>query len=394
VKSTRLSCECKSTNAECTCKEWDCGGFPDGMCVPCEPCKDLIPEDGGDTPTDDGCKDPKPNGCTSDALRQQLEDNKKCITSKQTEKARLEAEIKSRQDREKELAALIAGFDAIIDKYKAERHKLVCREDCLKGFYRDSAKIFDDPTKFPEKCKQDLQKGINEVWCKLELEKCCQKNLEWKLEKPTRLIWYQKEAEKAWKKADDAFAVIKDLPKWMTDQFNDLEKLKDQIAQALNDKDPQKHKWAFYLFYWKFAPGLCKRFKVEICCAPPQTPAPTPTPTPAPTPGYAPTAGGTPAAPSGTTTPAPSPSPHIGCTPGDWHPSQITEDTLRKLICCAWDYVKAKKKNYQDATAAIETAKQHLDFIKKMVDDDAKAIEDRIKTRLDQVTTCGAASSR
>lgn len=348
------------------------------MCVPCKPCEGLIPEDdGGDTPTG-GCDDPPPNGCSSDALRLQLEANKRCITSKQTEKVQLETEIKARQDRDKELAALIASFDGIIDKYKNERHKLVCREDCLKGFYRDTAKIFDDPTRFPQDCKTGLQSAINQELCKLELEKCCQKNLEWKLEKPTRLIWEQKEAEKAWKKADEAFALIKDLPKWMTDQFDKLEKLKDQIAAALNDKDPQKQKWAFYLFYWKFAPGLCKRFKVAICCKAPQTAAPV-------------TAAA--AAPPPTTPVAPTPSTHIGCAPGDWHPKTITEDALRKLICCAWDYVKEEKLKFQNATAAVDKAKQHLEFIKKKVEDDDKGIEDRIRAGLDKVT-CGAASSR
>jgi hypothetical protein len=393
-KSTKLSCKCEGSNADCKCGDWDCG-FPDGMCAPCYPCEGLIPEDdpgnGGG-----GCDEPPPEGCSSEDLRKQQEANKKCISSKQTEKAKLEADIKARQDRDKELTALIASFDGIVDKYKAERHKLICRADCLKGFHRDTAKLFEDPQRFPAGCAELLQKAINEQLCIAEKAKCCQKNLEWKLEKQTRLIWEQKEAEKASKKAEDAFAQIKDLPKWMGDQFGDLEKLKDQIAQALNDKDPQRHKWAFYLFYWKFAPGLCKRFKVAICCGKkPDAGQPTTTPpAPQPAPPAPPYGSSTtpPGAPPSTPPPA-STSVDIGCLPGDWHPSKISDEVLKKLICCAWEYAKSKKAELQEATAAVDTAKQHLEFIKKKVEDDGKTFEDRLKARIEQVI-CGATSTR
>ena len=358
---TKLTCKCESSNAECNCDEWDCGGFPDGMCVPCKPCEGLTPD--GDDPTT-GCEDPDGDGCNSDELRRQLEALKKCISSQQAEKAKIDADIKARQEREKELTALISTFDVIVDKYKAERHKLICREDCLKGFYRDTAKVFE---KFPKECLEDLEKAINAELCALEKAKCCQKNLEWKLEKVTRLIWERQEAEKAWKKAEDAFKAIKDLPKWMGDQFTELEALKDQIAQALNDKDPQKHKVAFYLFYWRFVPGLCKRFKVAICCETKE-------------------ADGAGVSENG-------PAVHIGCTPGDWHPSVIDVEILRKLICCAWDYVRAQKQNFHDKTAAVETAKHNLEFVKKQIEDAAKTLEDRIKSRIEQVV-CAAASGK
>jgi hypothetical protein len=382
--STQITCTCGSSSGDC-CAEWDCG-YPDSMCVPCKPCAGITPENGGsDTPPPDNGG----NGCSSDGLKKQLEANKKSITAQLNEKAKIEANIKARQDRDKDLTALIAGFDTIVDKYKAEHHKLVCREDCLKGFYRDVSKIFDDPARFPQKCKDDLQTAINKQLCGLELAKCCLKNLEWKLEKPTRLIAKQKDAEKAWKKADDAFAQIKDLPKWMNDQFADLEKLKDQIAQALNDKDPEKQKWAFYLFYWKYVPALCKRFKVAICCTPKQpdpTPQPQPTPgtqySPQPTPGYGQTTPPPPGTPPPPTTPPATPPVQIGCAPGDWHPSKITDDMLRSLICCAWEYVKKQKAAYQDATSAIDTVKANLDLIKKKVDDDGKGLEDSIKAQL------------
>jgi hypothetical protein len=322
----------------------------------------LIPE--GDDPEAGGCDDPDRDGCNSDELRRQLEALKKCISSQQGEKAKIDADIKARQEREKELTALIATFDTIVDKYRAERHKLICREDCLKGFYRDTSKVFEG---FPPECLGELEKAINAELCKLEQAKCCQKNLESKLEKTTRLIWERQEAEKAWKKAEDAFKNIKDLPKWMNDQFADLEALKDQIAQALNDSDPQKHKFAFYLFYWKFVPKLCKRFKVAICCEK--------------------------KAAEGTSATNNGESVHIGCTPGDWHPSVITVELLRKLICCAWDYVRSEKENFQEKSAAVDQAKHHLEFIKKQIEDATKALEDRIKSEIDKVV-CAAASGR
>ena len=105
---TKVSCKCESSNADC-CDEWDCGSS-EGMCVPCKPCEGLIPEP--TTPDDGGCEDPPPDGCSSDELRQQLEANKKCISAKQAEKAKLEADIKARQERDKELGALITDFDS------------------------------------------------------------------------------------------------------------------------------------------------------------------------------------------------------------------------------------------------------------------------------------------
>jgi hypothetical protein len=406
VPWTKLSCKCESSNADCTCDEWDC--YSEGSCVPCKPCEGLIPEDGEEDEPGDGETEPE-DGCSA-GLRRQLEANKRCITSKQAEKAKIEADIKARLERDKELTTLIAGFGAIVDKYNAERYKLVCREDCLKGFYRDVSSFFQDPQRFPAGCQDSLQAAINAELCALERAKCCQKNLEWKLEKATRLIWKQKDAEKRWKIAEESFALIKDLPTWIGNVFGELEKLKDQIGLALSDKDPQKHKYAFYLFYWRFVPGLCKRFKVAICCGKKQEPEQQPAPgdyKPAPgdyqpAPGdYQPAPGDYRPAP-GEYQAAPQPAPtdgyepvhvHIGCTPGDWHPSKITEDTLKKLICCAWDYVRSEKVKLQEATTAVDTVKQNLEYIKKKVEDDGKTLDERIKSQIEQVN-CAAASSR
>jgi hypothetical protein len=60
----------------------------------------------------------------------------------------------------------------------------------------------------------------------------------------------------------------------------------------------------------------------------------------------------------------------VGCTPGDWHRSRITEETLKQPICCAWDFVRSEKAKFQEATAAVDTTKQHLEFIKKKVEED------------------------
>jgi hypothetical protein len=46
----------------------------------------------------------------------------------------------------------------------------------------------------------------------------------------------------------------------------------------------------------------------------------------------------------------------LGCKPGDWHPSAITEDTLRSLICCAWDYARKQKQSLQDAIDKVADA--------------------------------------
>jgi uncharacterized protein YaiL (DUF2058 family) len=358
VPWAKVSCKCESSDPAC-CEEWDCGSV-DGICVPCKPCDGLIPD--GDTPDGGGCDDPPGKGCSAEDLQRQLDANKKCISARQTEKAHIEADIKARLDREKELTALISTFDSIVEKYKTERHKLSCREDCLNGFHRDVAATLK--TKFSAECLKAMEAAINAELCAIEKAKCCQKNLEGKLTRETRLVRQQQEAEKAWKAAEDAFAQIRDLPKWMGDRFTELEKLKDQIAQALNDKDPLKHRHAFYLFYWKFVPGLCKRFKVAICC----------------TTGEAAKAGA-----AGV---------HIGCSPGDWHPSRISPEDLTKLICCAWEYVKGQKEKYQNAVAAVDTAKQHLDFIKKRVEDDGKTLEDRVRRRIEQVVCAPPASSR
>ena len=107
---------------------------------------------------------------------------------------------------------------------------------------------------------------------------------------------------------------------------------------------------------------------------PPPVPAsaiPAAQPGAAPTPPAGPASGG--------------PAAHIGCTPGDWHPSNITEDTLKQLICCAWDYAKKKKAEAQEAAAAVQTATQNLEAIKKIILDD-KGLDDKIKSELTKVT--------
>ena len=373
---TKVTCNCESLNKECDCEEWDCSCYPQGTCVPCKPCEGLIPAPDG---PDGGCDDPGRDDCTSEDLRRQLDALTQCISSQQSAKAKLEADIKARGERAAALNELITKFDGIIKDYKDQRHKLICREDCLKGFHRDITAVF---SKYSADYLRELTKYINSLLCQLEQEKCCQTNLEGKLTKVTKLIWEQQEADKEKQKADKAFEIIKDLPKWLDEKFKELEALKDEIAQALNDVDPQKHKWAFYLFYWKFVPKLCKCFPFPFCCEKDGGSG-----------GYG--EGGSEQTPqqsgkSGSEQGSQKhqqpekPVDHLGCKPGDWHPSAITDETLRALICCAWDYARKQKQNLQDATDRVADVTNNLNFMKTRVEADAKSLDDRIKSGLNR----------
>ena len=349
--STTITCNCVSSNPDCNCEEWECGCYPQGTCVPCKPCEGLITDPTQPT-------GPVTDDCTSENLGNQLEALNRSISSQQGEKAKLEAEIKAKGERATALTELIKSFDDIVKKYKEQRFKLTCKEDCLKGFYRDVSSVFD---KYSDAHVKALTEKINHELCQDELAKCCQKNLEGKLSKVTKLIWEQKQAETKMKKAEQAFTIIKDLPKWTEDRFKELETLRDEIDKALNDVDPQKQKWAFYLFYWKFVPKLCKCFPFPFCCDD---------------------------KPAGETEEQNQQKPpaHLGCKPGDWHPSAIDEDLLKALICCAWEYARKRKEEYLKASDNVASATNNLDFIKKKVEADAKTLEDRIKSALDKVT--------
>jgi hypothetical protein len=368
---TIITSNCESSNKECDCEEWDCNCYPQGTCVPCKPCEGLLPPPDG---PNGGCDEPPPDDCTTANLRRQLDSLNHCISSQEGAKTKLEADIQARKDRATALNELISKFDDIVKDYKTKRHTLVCREDCLKGFHRDITTVFG---KYSPTYLGELKKYINQELCTLEQEKCCQKNLEGKLTKVTKLIWEQQQAEKEKQKADKAFEIIKDLSGWLDKQFKELETLKDEIAQALNDIDPQKHKWAFYLFYWKYVPKLCKCFPFPFCCetntGSEQEPQQYET------------------NPSEQTSrkhehPQPhKPADHLGCKPGDWHPSAITEETLRALICCAWDYARKQKRALQEATDRITDANNNLNSIKTKVTSDADSLDDRIKSGLNNV---------
>jgi hypothetical protein len=332
--------------------------------VPCKPCEGLLPDPTG------GCDDPGRDDCTTADLRRQLDALQHCISSQQGEKAKIEADILARQAREKELTALVATFDGILTKYKNERQDLISREECLKGFYRDMNTVFQDPYKFPEGCLEKLRDAVNAELCRLEREKCCQKNLEEKLTKVTKLKWEQQQTENDLAKADAAFKIIQDLGAWIGDKFTELEGLKTQILEALNDCDPQKHKWAFYLFYWKFVPKFCRRFPVAICCKPKEE-------------GYEQHHH---SGEHGTY--------HIGCQPGDWHPSVITDKKLTKLICCAWDLVRERKEKAQEASGRVDEANRNLEFIKAKVKADTTALETVIQSQLNNVECKPAPSSK
>jgi len=367
---TRIDCKCSSTNEKCDCEEWDCGCYPPGTCVPCKPCEGLIPDP---TQPTGGCDDPGGGECSSDNLRRQLDALNQCISSQQGAKAKLDADIKARTERATALNDLIKAFDDITKKYKEQRYKLICKEDCLKGFHRDVTTQFK---KYPKAYLDDLMKAINAELCRDELAKCCQKNLEGKFTKVTKLLWEQQEAEREMKKADQAFAIIKDLPKWIEDRFKELEALTDEIGKALNDTDPEKQKWAFYLFYWKFAPGLCRCFPYPFCCEPKEETQPEGQ-TEAPQKQDQKNGGGK--------KNGEEPPPHLGCKPGDWHPRAIDDERLKALICCAWEYARQRKQDYQDATARVTDATNNLEFIKKKVEGDPKTLDQRLKSGLEKV---------
>ncbi len=384
---TKITSSCESSNKECDCEEWDCHCYPQGTCVPCKPCEGLIPDP--DEPTG-GCDDPSPDDCTATNLRKQLDALNQCISSQEGAKTKLEADIQARKDRATALNDLISKFDDIVKDYKTKRHTLVCREDCLKGFHRDITTVF---AKYSPGYLSDLAKYVNQELCKLEQAKCCQKNLEGKLTKVTKLVWEQQQAEKAKENADKAFEIVKDLPKWLDDRFKELETLKDEIAQALNDIDPKKHKRAFYLFYWKFVPKLCRCFPFPFCCErdggyeqPPQKYEPG---SEQPPQGYKeqppqkyPGQGSQ----QYQEPQYPKPPDHLGCKPGDWHPSVIAEETLRALICCAWDYARKQKQNLQDAKDRVADVNNNLTLITSKVTADEASLDDRIKSGLDKVS--------
>ena len=360
---TTIKCTCTSTNEKCNCDEWDCGSYPQGTCVPCKPCDGLIPDPeeppgGGEPPN--GEEPPPGNECT-DELRKLLNDVKKAIADQLATKTKAEADIKAGEEQQKELEKLLKDFAAITDKYTKDHHKLVCRENCLKGFARDIAKMFEE--KFDKDCLDKLRDAINQQLCLVERVRCCQKSLEGKLNKVTKVKWEQQQAEARLKKAEDGLKNLREFPKWVGDQFKPLEDLMDPIRAALHDKDPMKHRWAFYEFYWKFLPGLCKRFPIAVCC-----------------PGYGDDKPQRQSADSHAQAPD-----HIGCDPGDWHPTSIDVGKLTRLICCALENVQSKKKALQDATADVKTIEDNLEFIKKEVERVSKALEAEIKSHLETV---------
>jgi len=354
---TIITCKCESSNKDCNPNVWDCGCYPSGTCVPCKPCEGLIPDPkqpppgGGGGPKDPG------SDCTSDGLQAQLDDLKKLIAKQQGEKTRIEAGIKAGGERADALKKLIGDFDKIIQSYREERYKLVCREDCLKGFHRDITQHFEDGKKYPPAYLQQLEKVINKQLCDLEMERCCQINLEGKLTQVTKLLRKQKDAEKQLESANKAFDIIKDLPKWIGDRFKELEDLQKEIATALTGADPKGHQVAFYKFYWKFVPNLCKCFPFPFCCHKEGQP------------------------PAGQAKRVD----HLGCQPGDWHPSAIDEDSLRALICCASDYAREQKEKLQEINDRVAEQTGNLAFIKDKAEGDAKTLEDRIKSALNKV---------
>ncbi len=483
---TTITCNCQSSNANCQCEDWECGGYPHGTCVPCKPCEGLVPSD---TPNPDDCTEPPRDDCDADELRKQLDALTRCITARETEQEKIKNEIEARNNRKKALQEFIDGFEGFVDEYRKGRHQLTCREDYLKGFYRETAKIFQDPYRFPEACLRELQTTINKTLCELETAKCCLNNLDGKLgtdadgnpAKFTKIIWEQRQATKDRDAALAAFNNLKAFATWIDGRFKPLEELKDTIGNLLKSLDPQDHNLAFYKFFWEFAPALCKRFPVAICCKPgdcgqppqypgqppaqypqgqpPQQPPynygqPTPPPQgygqpqppppqgygqpqppppqgygqpqppppygqqppppppqgyaqqPPPPPGYAPPHGQQPP-PQGYGQPTPNPYPpapppppkppqRIGCEPGDWHPSAVTVDDLKQLLCCAWEYMRGKEDQLTEKTEVVAKTTRNRALIKEKVKTDSETLAARIEARVKKVkcVRCGSPSGR
>jgi hypothetical protein len=177
------------------------------------------------------------------------------------------------------------------------------------------------------------------------------------------LVWEKQDADRRLAKVEDAFKNIKAFDTWVGARFTKLEALVKEITPLLGDKDPQKLNIAFYLFFWKFVPLLCGCFPVAICCGDASTPPP-----------------------DG------SKSPHIGCGRGDWRPSVIDDETLRKLLCCAWYEVLEQRDEAQQKNAAVEAVKASLDYIKSQVPKD-DAVDDTIEGRIEKIKCAAATTS-
>jgi hypothetical protein len=252
------------------------------------------------------------------------------------------------------LEELIKTFPDILKAYDSKkRNALICKEDCLKGFFRNTTTIFN---RYPPAYLAELKKFINAELCKHEMARCCQKNLEGKLTKVSKLIAKQQEAKKNLEDANKALETIKTYPDWVEKQLGDLDTIKNLIEGFLSD--PQSHKKAFYLFYWKFVPKLCRCFPWPFCCDNPDGGQ------------YQDTEGR---------------SDHLGCKSGDWHPSAITIDRFRALICCAWDYAREQKQKLQEIDDLVADVNANLTAITDKVKKDADTLDDRIKNGLERV---------
>ena len=352
VEWTKIECKCVSSNKDCNCEVWDCCCDGPCGCVPCRPCEGLIPDP--KDPGGGGCYDPGRDECTADDLQKQLDALNQCITSQKCAMAKLDADIKIRGDRAKALGELIEALPGLLTAYDTKkRNALICREDCLKGFFRNTVTIFN---RYPPAYLAELKKFINGELCKHEMTRCCQKNLEGKLTKVSRLIAKQDEAAKNLKNADTALEKIKGYPGWVGEQFENLEKIKEEIEGFLSD--PQSHKKAFYLFYWKFVPKLCRCFPWPFCCDNKE---------------------------GGQYQNTEDRSDHLGCKSGDWHPSAITIDRFRSLICCAWDYAREQKEKAQEIDGLVADVNANLTAIQDKVKKDADTLDDRIKNGLEKV---------
>ena len=322
------------------CKEPDPCSGQKGK-VPCKACEGLI-----DDPPEDGkkiCFEPcneidLTGACDAVGLQTKLEELKKCIATQVYQKAAVDEVIKAAQDQQKELENLVKDFTKILDDYDKVRPALLCREDCLRGFFQKTKTMVE--SKLDVGVRKALTDAINYEYCKLRKIECCKQTLENDLTCTTDLI-RKRDQSKA--EAESAEAAFKDVLKvyggWIDKRFKILEEIQKKITEAQQSSDDKKYRLIFFLFYWKFVPEFCAKFKPEICCAREGSGGETQQQT------------------------AATEMHCIGHKVGDWHPSQIDREALGELLCCAWDFAIKKRTAYQQAAAEVARKESQRTFI-------------------------------
>ena len=342
-----LNIECKEPD--------DCNGKQGS--IPCNPCDDLIdqPEDGnGGIQCLDPCEVGPPDVCDAAGLKAKLDELKKCISGQVSLKASLDEAIKAAGVQQQELEKLVGAFTETLDKYKKARPALLSREDSLRGFFQTTKAAIE--TNLSPDLRVALTKAINCEYCKLRKMECCKQRLEGELNCIVDLLEEKKQAKQEEEKAEQAYKNIKDLGGLIDSRFKELEQIQKTIVEAQDNKN---YRLMFYLFYWEFVPKFCNKYEPEICCSETES--------------------------ERNQQPSSTEAVCIGKDPGDWHPSQIEVEKLKKLLCCAWAFVGKKKADYQKKAAEISAIESQLKFINERYKLDKDNRDKTIRAILDSV---------